>query len=320
MQDLKQIEKYTKAFQKLRVDVSKGLAPHKPILLLTVIDFIEEKIFSENKIFLTPELVKQFSNNWALLVTSDRHNPTISRPFYHLKTSKFWHIIPNKGFEITINFKGISKSINNLSQAINFVKLNEDLFILLKEKEARNILRLSILEKYFPNTKENYLKNRKIDLTAIKEIENQILNDKPATYSSKIDLKNEEDVFVRGSIFKNTVPRIYAFTCCISGLQIIPFNNISFVDACHIKPFSISKNDTISNGIALSPNLHRAFDRGLVGINTNYEVIISDKFSENKSDYSIKKLQGKKIILPQDKNCYPAKENFEWHLENVFRT
>lgn len=315
----KELKKYQKKFQKLRVDFSKGLAPHKPVLILTIIDFIEAKIFTENKILLSPELVKQFSNNWALLVNSDKHKPIISMPFYHLKTSGFWHIIPNTNFEAVIHFKGIAKSINNLSQAIDFVKLDDTLFTLLEQKEARNILRLSILEKYFPDTKAYYLENHKIDLKTIKEIENQILNEKPEIYSSKVDLKNEEDVFVRGSIFKNTVPRIYAFTCCISGLQIIPFNNISFVDACHIKPFSVSKNDTISNGIALSPNLHRAFDRGLVGIDQNYQVIVSDKFSENESGYSLKKLHGKKIILPQDRSCYPAKENFEWHLENVFK-
>lgn len=315
----KSLEKYIKSFQKLRIDASKGLAPHKPTLLLTIIDFIEENIFYENKIYLTPELVNQFSNNWALLVTSDKHKLSISQPFYHLKTSGFWHIIPKTDFEVAINFKGIAKSINNLSQAIDFVKLNEDLFVLLKEEETRNLLRLVILEKYFPDTKQYYLKNHKIDLSAIKDIEKQILNDKPEIYSSKIDLKNEEDVFVRGSIFKNTVPRIYAFTCCISGLQIIPFNNISFVDACHIKPFSISKNDTISNGITLCPNLHRAFDRGLIGIDSNYRVIVSDRFSENENNYSLKKLQGNKIILPQDKNCYPSKENFEWHLKKVFK-
>lgn len=32
--------------------------------------------------------------------------------------------------------------------------------------------------------------------------------------------------------------------------------NAQLVDACHIVPFAISKDDTINNGISLSPNLH----------------------------------------------------------------
>jgi putative restriction endonuclease len=313
------LKKYIHQFQNLRIDTSKGFAPHKPILLLSVIDLIEARMFVENQILLIPELVKQFSNNWSFLVTSDKHSPTLSLPFYHLKSADFWQIIPKAGFETVIEFKGIAKSINNLSQAIDYVKLADDLFILLNNEESRNQLRLSILEKYFPETKNSYLQNRNIDTSFIQDIENQILNDKSETYRTKIDLKNEEDVFVRGSIFKITIPRIYAFTCCISGIQIIPFNNISFVDACHIKPFSLSKDDTISNGITLCPNLHRAFDRGLLSIDEAYKVVVSDKFSENKNDYSLKRLEGKRIILPQDKKCYPNTENLKWHLENVFR-
>jgi putative restriction endonuclease len=47
------------------------------------------------------------------------------------------------------------------------------------------------------------------------------------------------------------------------------------VDACHIIPFSISHDDTIRNGICLSPNLHRAFDRGLFTLTNDLEVKVS---------------------------------------------
>lgn len=316
---MESLKKYIHIFQNLRIDNSKGLAPHKPILLLSIIDLIESNFYEENQIFLTPELVKQFSNNWSLLVNSKKHIPLLSLPFYHLKTSGFWQIIPNAGFETVIEFKGIAKSINNLSQAINFVKLDDILFSLLKEKDSRDLLRFSILDKYFLDTKKNYLQNHFIDTSFIQDIENQILNETPEVYKSKIDLKNEEDVFVRGSIFKTVIPRIYTYTCCISGIQIIPFNNISFVDACHIKPFSTSKDDTISNGIALCPNLHRAFDRGLISISEKYEVLVSSKFSENKNDYSLRKLEGKKIILPKDIRCHPDVNNLKWHNINVYK-
>jgi putative restriction endonuclease len=52
--------------------------------------------------------------------------------------------------------------------------------------------------------------------------------------------------------------------------------NVTMVDACHIVPFSISYDDTITNGLALCPNLHRAFDRGLIAISDDYRVVVSE--------------------------------------------
>lgn len=59
------------------------------------------------------------------------------------------------------------------------------------------------------------------------------------------------------------------------------------IDACHIVPFSESYNDIVTNGIALCPNLHRAFDSGLISIDENYKVIVSNTFIEERNNYSI---------------------------------
>jgi len=99
------IEKYTKAFENLRVDSSHAKqlgskAPHKPILLLSVIDNIENGEISTNKVFITPELVSRFRTNWACLVQED-YRPEITLPFYHLKNEKdeYWHLVPKHGYE-----------------------------------------------------------------------------------------------------------------------------------------------------------------------------------------------------------------------------
>ncbi len=85
----------------------------------------------------------------------------------------------------------------------------------------------------------------------------------------------EEEIFVRSGLFKKTTPKIYNYSCCISGMKVETTINAQMVDACHIVPFSISKDDTIPNGISLSPNLHKAFDRGLITINKEYIVRVS---------------------------------------------
>lgn len=92
------------------------------------------------------------------------------------------------------------------------------------------------------------------------------------------------------------------------------------IDACHIIPFSESYDDTVTNGIALCPNLHRAFDRGIISIDDKYKVIVSSVFKEENVKYSIKEFQSKKIILPTQKEYHPLLDNFIWHRKNVFKS
>jgi len=127
----------------------------------------------------------------------------------------------------------------------------------------------------------------------------------------------EEEVFVRGGVFKRQVPLVYNNTCCISGLRVETSVNASLLDACHIVPFSQSHDDTISNGIALCPTLHRAFDRGLVAVEPDhFTVLVSDRLSEPvESVYSIRQFHGREIERPSDERYWPARDNLAGHLE-----
>jgi len=46
---------YINSFQRLHVSRSQGVAPHKPVLLISVLDEIESGRIIENKICITPE-------------------------------------------------------------------------------------------------------------------------------------------------------------------------------------------------------------------------------------------------------------------------
>ncbi|MBT0812975.1 HNH endonuclease [Litoribacter ruber] len=86
----------------------------------------------------------------------------------------------------------------------------------------------------------------------------------------------------------------------------------NFVDACHIIPFSVSQDDRVTNGLSLCPNLHRAFDRGMVSIDGDYRILVSDQLVEDEGHpYSLEQLKGKQINLPGEKKFYPSQENLE---------
>ncbi|PLX05203.1 MAG: hypothetical protein C0594_08070 [Marinilabiliales bacterium] len=101
MSDSSQISKYLKFKQ----GTAKGLpkAPHKPILILSVIKGIETGLISDNKIFITPELVSFFRSFWDKLVVTG-HTPNFSLPFFHLKNEKsgIWKLKCKPGFDSAI--------------------------------------------------------------------------------------------------------------------------------------------------------------------------------------------------------------------------
>lgn len=311
--------KYIKAFKKLKRDHKNGGAPHKPILLLGLILSYEKKEFLDNKVYVTPELLSYFKTYWSQLVIT-QHDPRFALPFYHMRSEPFWRLHPNPGCEKWIDSKGSMRSFNNLISAVAYAEIDYNLFALFKDENSRDILKATLLDTYFP---ESGVKDISIlseeHLNALKT---QILKENREEYMKKIEYvkrtlsqeEYEEEVFTRSNVFKREVPKIYNFTCCISELKVDILANVAMVDACHILPFSESYDDTISNGFTLCPNLHRAFDRGIISIDNHYRVIISKQFRENhKSPYSIKQFAGKKILLPADNEMLPSLQNFSAH-------
>src|SRR5438105_4497983 len=67
-----------------------GTAPHKPLLLLVVMDLAESGELSKEVLELTPRLAFKFST-YASVVAHRRTQPVIVQyPFYHLSTNGFW--------------------------------------------------------------------------------------------------------------------------------------------------------------------------------------------------------------------------------------
>jgi putative restriction endonuclease len=89
--------------------------------------------------------------------------------------------------------------------------------------------------------------------------------------------------------------------------------HVTLIDACHIVPWADSFDDTISNGLALCPNLHRAFDRGLVSVAADYAVLISPHVQENDSSHAIRPLAGRRLLLPAERRHWPAPDDLAQH-------
>ena len=75
----------------------------------------------------------------------------------------------------------------------------------------------------------------------------------------------------RDNSFRARILRAYNYRCAFSGIQ------LKLVDAAHIVPVGYDNStDETSNGIALSPLHHRAYDKGLITFNEKYQIVINE--------------------------------------------
>lgn len=309
----------TKLTHLKRANTAYGLAPHKPVLLLSILELIERGAVINNRIYVNTDLVATFQENWRLLVTT-QNQPDFTQPFYYLQSEKlegqqFWFLQPKQGCQINVHIK----SVTRLAEALEHGYFADDFYILLTNSESRNIIKTVLLDTYFPLTKSQFIQSKAKGEGYIHDLEAYILNEPEARYKI-IKIETEEDVFVRGGLFKRNVYKIYESTCSFTGMRLESTFGHNFIDACHIVPFSVNHDDKVSNGIALCPNLHRAFDRGLVSIDIDYTILISKHISESENHpYSLKQLEGKPIRLPYGNQYYPSPVNLEWHRNKIFK-
>lgn len=302
-----------------RGNTKYGKAPHKLILLLTLIELIDEGLVTDNEFRINADLVGLFQENWRLLVNTAHHSD-FTQPFYYLQSdriagSTFWEVVTYD----RIGLHAHVKSVETLSKLVDYACLRTDVFQLLLSFENRFLVSNHILTHFFEDTKVNYATHKENGDTFYHSIQQFVLNDPEVKYK-RVEFVTEEDVFVRSHLFKRYISQVYNDTCTVTGMQIRSTYNYNFIDACHIVPFSVSPDDKVNNGLALCPNMHRAFDRGLIAVNDDYQILVSKAIKDDVNHpYSLTLLEKRQLILPKSEQYYPSLENLAWHRKEIFK-
>jgi putative restriction endonuclease len=115
--------------------------------------------------------------------------------------------------------------------------------------------------------------------------------------------------------FRIELEKQYQMRCAVTGERTRPV-----LDAAHIKPFSLVKEHSISNGLLLRKDIHRLFDDGYVTVTPDRRFRVSkaikDEF-ENGRDYYA--LDGRPILETLSPDARPAQEYLEWHSSSRFK-
>jgi putative restriction endonuclease len=124
---------------------------------------------------------------------------------------------------------------------------------------------------------------------------------------------------VRDRVFRKIVLRAYDERCAITGLKLINGNGRAEVDAAHIRPVQANGPDVVNNGLALSGTAHWMFDRGLISLGNDLEILISRHVNDvdgvrafiNKNGFA---------FPPQRSGDRPHPHFLAWHRENCFKS
>ena len=122
----------------------------------------------------------------------------------------------------------------------------------------------------------------------------------------------------RDRVFRSAVIGAYDCRCAITGLKFINGGGRAEVEAAHIRPVEHGGPDSINNGLALAGTAHWMFDRGLIGLTDELEVLVS----RHVNDFdSVARLlpASRRAFEPADLSLRPHPRFLEWHRQNVFK-
>ncbi len=123
---------------------------------------------------------------------------------------------------------------------------------------------------------------------------------------------------VRDRVFRRVVLRAYDERCAITGLKLINGGGRAEVEAAHIRPVEANGPDIVGNGLALSGTAHWMFDRGLLSLADDLEILVSRQANDPESIRGVINKTGY-ALPPLRMADRPHPHFLSWHRAHCFK-
>lgn len=271
--------------------------PHKPLLLLAAFDLIDEGKASPDRIPWCQHLRERFSARFVQ-VRRQNDQDTPENPFRYLQTDGLWQAWrEGDGGRSTVE---APPTVGDMGRV--FARFTDGFDHLAALPAMRRHLREALISRYFPQ------------LSSSPHPTSNIQN--PPSL-----VADEQAEYGRSPAFRRKILEVYDHQCAACGLRIkLPAgNDVSFIDAAHLIPFSESRNDHPSNGLALCKNHHWAMDRDIIAPGPDHRWHISNLIDPRRSngEKELHSLAGKSVLLPQDPAFHPDEEGLKWRIRKL---
>ena len=317
------LENYLHKFARLRTDrnrnrypaATKHRAPHKPFLLLSVIDLIAQGQIIDNFIEPSFELVDTWNGYWNSVMPFG-HRSTMAHPFPRLQTDGFWYRIPNIGYDGSIDYN--ISSMSKLREVYAGTRLDDALFAYMMDSMAREQLRAVLVQTYFADAiQPQVFEQGSVNLAAYRYAKDVIAGINEAL-ESYVAAKPEQRR-VRDQGFRKAIVQLYDHRCALCGIRMRTPEGHTVVEAAHIVPWSEGHDDFPTNGLCLCRLCHWSFDEGLMGVGAKYEVLVSDRVRiDSNMPGHILTLAERLIFKPDAERFWPGQANLERHRKTCF--
>lgn len=123
---------------------------------------------------------------------------------------------------------------------------------------------------------------------------------------------------IRDRVFRRVVLRAYDQRCAVTGLKLINGGGRAEVAAAHIRPVEANGPDILTNGIALSGTVHWMFDRGLISLTDEMEILVSRQVNDQGGVRGMINRTGRALCPPRLSER-PHPHFLQWHREHCFK-
>ena len=151
----------------------------------------------------------------------------------------------------------------------------------------------------------------------------------PATQLAAERAQRLVKVLERDAQFRRDVLAAYQHRCAISGFEVgsvATYQARRILEAAHIRPVSLDGPDHVTNGMALTPTLHRLFDEGLFtlvysgrGLETRVSPRLERRMVESPDGRFRMPLEdGLLVVLPSAVTLRPDPAQVAYHARHLF--
>ncbi|GAC1444455.1 MAG: HNH endonuclease [Chloroflexota bacterium] len=318
------LQHYAQLFANLRVNKNQHFfpddtlrcAPHKPLLLLAVLDLYSEGLIHDSLVPLIPELGELFSRYWYRIMPPG-NRPNLALPFFHLKNDgNFWHLVATPGNENVLENTKAFNSVPHLKDLVLGARLPADLSVHMSNPRDRDALRQVLTTRYFSSgAQARLLEQGTVNVEAFEYSQN-LLSGRLVAEALEAQAYRPA---ARNQGFRRAIVIAYDHRCATCGIRVMTVDGRTAVDAAHIKPWSESRNDRPTNGLALCKLCHWCFDEGVLGIDQSRAILISRQLQASSNvPAHLATLQQRPIIGPANPELAPDLTALIWHQRHVF--
>jgi len=320
------IDCYIDAFAKLRTDKNRNRwteattfrAPHKPLLLLSILDLVAQGRITRNFIEPAFELAETFAGYWQRIMPIGSAG-NMAYPFFHMDSEPFWTLVPRPGIRPPAG-RTVS-SMRRIRELYLGARLDEELFPLLLMEPLREKLRAVLVGTYFaPEVRPLLLEQGRINIRADEYGRALLESAEPLPDHRVYEETPETAGRVRDQGFRKAIVQLYEHRCALCGIRMLTLDGHTVVEAAHIVPWRKSHDDRPTNGLALCRLCHWSFDEGLMGVGKNYEVLISSQVKKEPNfPGHMLTLSDRPIFRPSQEKYWPEQGNLERHRKKVLK-